>query len=292
MAENVFEIRDLHCAYKHNSKTVLVIGHLDIPQGKISTILGKSGSGKSTLVETLGMMNNTIKKGSVRFSSLDAPVIIDQNIWENPKTLSYIRNKHFSFIFQNDYLMPYYTPLENIFIGGLIQKTENIEENRNDFNKERIENVYKNLGIDKDLIKKQMPYEMSGGQKQRLSFLRAIAKEYTVMLGDEPTGNLDDDTSEILMGVLRDSVRENPLRSAVLVSHNISLSIAGSDRIIVLTPGHGKAYEVRPDNIFDKGGSGWVNGNNSIFTDDQLSSLIRNCLKNDKSLEYENKQPK
>jgi len=285
MAENVFEIRGLDCAYRHNGKTVLAIESLDIPKGKITTILGKSGSGKSTLIETLGMMNNTIKHGSVRFLSDGTTETIDRTIWENPDTLSLIRNKHFSFIFQNDYLMPYYSPMENIVIGKLIQNASKNDNNQDLLNREeKLEKAYSNLGIDKEMMKKQMPYEMSGGQRQRLSFIRAVTKDYSVILGDEPTGNLDDDTSEILMAVLKDSVRENHGRSAILVSHNILLSIAGSDRIIILSQGKETAYEVQISNVFDKVATGWINGDNKCYNDAELESLIKAILKQDKYL--------
>jgi ABC-type lipoprotein export system ATPase subunit len=281
MKENVFEIRGLECAYQHNNKTVLSIGELDIPKGKVTTILGKSGSGKSTFIETLGMMNNTIKQGLVRFSALDASETMDQKIWENPDALSLIRNKHFSFIFQDDYLMPYYTPWENILIGSLIQKASNPDKMKEQLHSsDDLEAVCLSLGLDINLLKKQMPYEMSGGQKQRLSFIRAITKDYSVIFGDEPTGNLDEDFSEVLMKVLEASVRKNKNRSAILVSHNIPLSIACSDRIIVLSPGQGTSYQVKPANVFDKKDSGWVNGKNIIYSGEELASIIRNIIRN------------
>jgi len=280
MTENVFEIRDIECAYANNGKTVLTIGNLDIPKGKITTILGKSGSGKSTFLETLGMMNHTIKKGSIRFSSLDTTETIDRDFWGNPNSLSAIRNKHFSFIFQDDFLMPYYTPWENMLIGKLIQNASfsTLEQNTPK-NIKDLEDICTKLGLDINLLKTQMPYEMSGGQKQRLSFSRAISKEYSVIFGDEPTGNLDEDSSAALMEVLKISVQEKPNRSAILVSHNIDLSIENSDRIIVLSPGVESAFQVLPINVFDKTASGWINGGNSSFNDKDLASFIKSIIR-------------
>jgi ABC-type lipoprotein export system ATPase subunit len=280
MNENVFEIRDIECAYAHNGKTVLTIGDLNIPKGKITTILGKSGSGKSTFLETLGMMNHTIQKGSIRFTSLDTAETIDQNFWKKPDSLSLIRNKHFSFIFQDDFLMPYYTPWENMLIGKLIQNASRTKVKHDTLKDiQELELVCAKLGLDINLLKKQMPYEMSGGQKQRLSFSRAIAKEYSVIFGDEPTGNLDEDSSAALMEVLRISVHEKPDRAAILVSHNIDLSISSSDRIIVLSPGKGTAYQVLPVNVFDKTSTGWVNGDKQSFDDIQMAALIKDIIR-------------
>ena len=278
--DNVFEIRDIECAYSHNGKTVLTIGTLDIPTGKITTILGKSGSGKSTFLETLGMMNNTIKKGTIKFSAQSRVENIDHTIWHTPGRLSMIRNEHFSFIFQDDYLMPYYTPWENMLIGKLIQKaSKKNQKSKIVEESQALETVCSKLGLNVEQLKNQMPYEMSGGQKQRLSFSRAISKEYSVIFGDEPTGNLDEDSSAALMDVLRTSVKDKPGRSAILVSHNIELSIASSDRIIVLSPTEGTSYQILPENVFDKNDPVWQNGKQKSIDPAGLALLIKDIIK-------------
>ena len=202
MNRNVFEIQGLECAYDHKfvkeKKVVLRINRLAIPMGKVSVILGLSGSGKSTLIETLGLMNNTIDKGVITFFNGVDNVVISRKIWDHPSDLANIRSQHFSFIFQNDFLMPYYTSEENILMGKLIQEygqTIPVE-------KEELKMFYQKMGLDFDEINNKKTSELSVGQRQRLSFIRAILKNYLVIFGDEPTGNLDEFNSELLMDLL------------------------------------------------------------------------------------------
>lgn len=269
MQDCLFKISDLQCAYGHKTSPVLVIDDLSIPKGKVTVILGKSGSGKSTLVETLGLMNNTIRKGEITFYDSHESVSINEKLWEKPRKLSEIRKKHYSFIFQDDYLIPYYTSFENVIIGPLIQKT------RLKFNILRsIILKMRSVKLPAHTILDRMPNEMAGGQKQRLSFVRAMMKDFTVVFGDEPTGNLDVTNSEALMEVVKQSLRnsgENPFRSAIIVSHNIDLSVRKADMIVVLST-HGVSNgpsTIEKKNIFNKDGQGrWMNEEGRLFQDD------------------------
>jgi ABC-type lipoprotein export system ATPase subunit len=275
MNRNLFEIQGLECAYDHKEKkekkVVLQIDSLSIPMGKVTVILGLSGSGKSTLIETLGLMNNTINKGLITYHHAGNKIAIGQEIWKNPSDLTGIRNRHFSFIFQSDFLMPYYSPAENMLIGKLIQGVDKKLPDQED----DLRRHCRKMGLNFDEINTQKPAELSVGQKQRLSFIRAIVKNYSVIFGDEPIGNLDEVNSELLMDVLTESIRQNNQRSAILVSHNIPLSIAKAGYIIVLSPLAGETYEVRPGNVFSRSTAGWSNGNNDILTADELETKIR-----------------
>jgi putative ABC transport system ATP-binding protein len=277
--KSVFEIHNLECAYDKHPNPVLFIKELQIPNEGITTILGKSGSGKSTFVETLGMMNHTIRKGSINLSTNDETHVIDSNLWKNPEALSSLRRKYFSFIFQNDYLMPYYTPLQNILIGNLIQnQASQLSGSAKNAKVNEILKICTDIGLDEKNLDK-MPYDMSGGQRQRLSFIRAITKDYSVIFGDEPTGNLDDDTSERLMLLLKESVEQLPNRSAVLVSHNIRLSITYSNRLIVLSPTEQLAYAVEESNVFDKVAGNWQNKPGQVLNDSEMVAYIREMLR-------------
>ncbi|MCX6269366.1 MAG: ATP-binding cassette domain-containing protein [Bacteroidetes bacterium] len=278
MNRNLFEIEGLECAYGHrgnnNRKVVLQIEKLSIPMGKVSMILGLSGSGKSTLIETLGLMNNTISKGSITYYQGENSVTIDRKIWEHPSVLTEIRNRNFSFIFQQDFLMPHYSTEENMLIGRLIQGSdpELFDE------KDELRQVCQKMRLNFDEISKKKPFELSVGQKQRLSFIRAILKPHSVIFGDEPTGNLDDINSELLMNVLKESVNQDHRRSAILVSHNIPLSIAKADYIFVLSPVSGDIFEVKPGHVFSRFESGWINGNKEVLTDIKLEEKIREAV--------------
>ena len=294
MGNSIFEISDLVCAYDHNEQPVFLIKDLTIPQNAITTILGKSGSGKSTLIETLGLMNRTIKSGKISFFPDGNNIAFDRNTWDNPRYLAEIRKKNFSFIFQEDYLMPNYTPKENMMISYLIQSPK-----QNDNIKLILEWLLKSLGLDTDDLLNRKPSEMAGGQKQRLSFIRALLKKFTVLFGDEPTGNLDEGNSIILLNLLKEFLKSDKLvqmhdRSAILVSHNIGLSVDYSDKIIVLTeirkernnaPSGVKCikkeeYEVLPENILEKKGPAlWTDYFGKEYSDDSLNKYIKTLFK-------------
>ena len=281
---NVFEIEGLECAYDHNGRNgknvILRIERLSVPMGSLSIILGLSGSGKSTLIETLGLMNHTIHSGFFTYFHAENKVVIDRDTWNCPSALATIRNRHFSFIFQHDFLMPYYTPEENMLIGSLIQGSDKTGSRA----KEEMGNLCLKMGLDPGGISRKKACELSVGQKQRLSFIRAIIKDYDVIFGDEPAGNLDELNSGLLMDVLKDSVHQNDRRSAILVSHDIPLSVANADCLIVLSPAAEDTYEVLQENVFSRTATGWSGGDNVRMADDQIDTKIRKIICEKKSL--------
>ena len=116
---DVFSIEKLLCSYSPDRVPVLYIDRLTIPKGRMTIVLGRSGSGKSTFLEALGLMNNTITGGEVNYFSPGGLVDIAK-CWNKRRRVSRIRRDYFSFIFQDDYLMPHYTCAENMLITGLI----------------------------------------------------------------------------------------------------------------------------------------------------------------------------
>ena len=278
MSRDVFEMHGLECAYgRHeavNNKMVLRIEDLSVPMGKITIILGQSGSGKSTLIETLGLMNHTVKRGTVVYHSREGSVTIGAGLWKKQADLARIRNRHFSFIFQHDFLMPHYSPEENMRVGMLIsdarQKTAG--------DREDLRSLCRRMGLDLSEIRSKRPCELSVGQRQRLSFIRAILKNYSVIFGDEPTGNLDEANAWLLMDVLAESIRQKSDRSAILVSHNIRLSVAKADCLVILTRQSGDLYEILPGNVYTRTGSGWLNNKKYLLADDELSATLEKSV--------------
>ena len=278
MERIVFEIDGLQCAYVHqeNRKTraVLKIERLMLPMGKVTVILGLSGSGKSTLIETLGLMNHTIGRGAITYHHQGGKITIDKEIWKDPAALAGIRNRHFSFIFQKDFLMPYYTAEENMLIGLLIGGGNRVNPDA----QRTLQELCGKMGLNFEEIRKKRPSELSVGQKQRLSFIRAVLKDHAVIFGDEPTGNLDEVNAGLLMDVLHTSISQHPERSAVLVSHNIQLSVAKADCIVVLSPCSDNMYEIRPGSVFSRNAGGWANNLRELIPDDSLSRQIREIV--------------
>lgn len=233
--KNLFEIRNLRCSYDKNyregiSKVVLEIEELNIPRGKKIFIVGESGIGKSTILETLGMMNNTIVPSTSTYFSFFANDESETKLLElwnrkNEKQLSYFRLKHYSFIFQSTNLMRNFTAFENIAFTRMLQGYTKYSCFK------RSRKILSDLGLE-HVDEKRMAQELSGGQQQRLAFARAVLPEFTVLFGDEPTGNLDGENATRVMEILSDKLDELGGASAIIVSHDMHLAVSFADVVI------------------------------------------------------------
>jgi ABC-type lipoprotein export system ATPase subunit len=241
----LFTIKNLECSYNGNDP-VLVINSITLHRGKITAVLGASGAGKSTILETLGLMNKTFSNGSdIVFHPNNGQEVSYRDLWKKNqyKELETIRNQHFSFVFQETNLMPNFTAYENVCLGQMFQGKAYSAS----FMKAR--ETMERLGM-ADIDDQKKTNELSGGQKQRLAFIRAVTPEYSVLFGDEPTGNLDEKTSEDLMNILRGDVQQKQV-SAVIVTHNINLAVRFADVIMIITKS-GETGELLTENVFSK----------------------------------------
>jgi len=250
----IFKIKNLECCY-FSGKTVLSIDELEIPRGSLIFILGLSGVGKSTFVETLGLMNKTISENElteISFYNNKNQTIPIEKFWKKgDKEISAFRRKYFSFIFQNTNLMTNFSAGENMSISRLINGSPLKEV------KAEVLSIMSKLDLLPDVYDKKVT-ELSGGQRQRIAFVRAVIAEYSVLFGDEPTGNLDKSTAFKLMGVLKSYLGKN--KTGIIVSHDIDLAIQFADKIIVLNR----------VNAADNTYSGAVLGENIINKKDNL----------------------
>ena len=231
---NLFSIENLKCSYdrpyiKGRSRVVLEIERLDIARGQKIFIVGESGIGKSTILETLGLMNDTlVPESNSRFIFFD----IDGNekdlirMWQaTDDELSAFRRTNYSFIFQSTNLMPNFTAYENVAFTRMQQGYRREEAF------ERARQVLSDLGLE-NLDETRMAQELSGGQQQRLAFARAILPDFTVLFGDEPTGNLDAENAMRVMSILARKLDERQGASAIIVSHDMHLATTFADVII------------------------------------------------------------
>lgn len=264
---NAFEIRDLACAY-HDGHTVLEVPNLDIEFGKIIVFLGPSGVGKSTLLETLGLMNLTIKSGDVKsaFCATDF-----KSLWSENKNISEVRNSHMSFIFQENNLLENISALENAMIPLLIQGKSHQEASA-------IVNQWF-TDLDLSFIDNDTKVtELSVGQKQRLAFIRAASPDFTVLFGDEPTGNLDEKNGGVLMEALRGKIASDPEKMlSIIVSHDIDLAIKFADQIVVLTKNSTRRGQIKPEHIYTKTGADW-HSEQSVFQVEEFRNHISELL--------------
>lgn len=230
----LFDIENLRCSYAHPfvegvSHVVLDIRYLKLERGQRIFIVGESGIGKSTILETLGMMNNTIVPDSItRFNFYDAngrEFDLCQLWQKGDKALSKFRLKNYSFIFQSTNLMRNFTAYENVAYTRMLQgysKADCFEKTRQ---------VLSELGME-HVDSKRMPQELSGGQQQRLAFARAVLPDYTVLFGDEPTGNLDPENAMHLMEILEKRSGNGLDTTAIIVSHDMHLATTFANVIV------------------------------------------------------------
>jgi len=256
--EPVFQIDNLECSYL-NDQVVLKASNINIPRNYVTVLLGPSGAGKSTLLESLGLMSKTIDKDSTKITFFPEPGHKGypfEQLWDdqNKALISKIRQDYFSFIFQSTNLMSNFTALENVTLTGLIQALETDAATH-----KAINTTVKDLGI-KSMEFDKLPSEFSGGERQRIAFSRAAIPEFSVLFGDEPTGNLDHFNSNKLMEFIQKFIREHKNKSALIVSHNIDLALDFADRVIILT----KNFEdtssssiILEEFIFDKNVIDW-----------------------------------
>lgn len=206
--------------YKSYGDLLILKGvDFEVKQGEIVSIVGASGAGKSTLLHIIGTLEKT-SKGSVRINN----TLIDQL---SPRALSAFRNQHIGFIFQFHHLLPEFTALENVCIPAFIRGTDKKETER------KAMELLQLLGVDHRSHHK--PSELSGGEQQRVSVARALINQPSIVLADEPSGNLDSENATALHQLFMD-LREQLNQTFVIVTHNEDLARI-SDRTVYMKDG-------------------------------------------------------
>jgi len=202
----IVKIKNLKKEYKmsrHNFVVALGGIDLDIEQGEILAVMGPSGSGKSTLLNIIGTLDKPTS-GSVFIRDLDVTKAKQSQL---PK----IRNEKIGFIFQQYNLIPTLTAIENVMLPlkyASIRKSEA---------KKRAKECLEMVGLADRL--KHKPAELSGGQQQRVAIARALVTNPDIILADEPTGELDTQTGEEIINLLRKLNKEKG-QTIVIVTHN------------------------------------------------------------------------
>ena len=180
--------------------------NLKIDHKEFAAIMGTSGSGKTTLMNLLGCLD-VPTSGRFIFSERDVLSLSDD-------ALSVIRNEHIGFVFQNFYLLPYATVLENVLLPTLYY-SKKTDTNKS---KERAIELLRQVGL-LDRMKFK-PGQLSGGQQQRVAIARALVNDPEFLLADEPTGQLDNRTSKEIMSLITGMHEKG--KTVVVVTHDIN----------------------------------------------------------------------
>jgi len=214
---NLFTISDLTKEYGEGGSKVVALNKvsLTIPQGKFIVILGASGSGKSTMLNMLGCMDSPTS-GIIRFNETDITAF-------SKRQMTDFRSKNIGFVFQSYNLLPDLTALENVEFSTELANLSYTEA----------ENALRMVGLSDRM--NHYPAELSGGEQQRVSIARAIAKNPKVLLADEPTGALDFSTGIMVLEVLRQIHRERKT-SVLFITHNQEIAKI-ADMVISLRSG-------------------------------------------------------
>jgi lipoprotein-releasing system ATP-binding protein len=193
---------------------------INVNQGEFVSIVGKSGCGKSTLLYILSTMD-TDYKGELYIDG-------EQMSKKTHDELAHVRNEKIGFVFQFHYLLPEFSVLKNVMLPAM---------KLNKLGKDEIEDhamkLLKDLGIDGEA--KKRAGQLSGGQKQRVAIARALVNKPLIIMGDEPTGNLDKKNSDIVFGIFREIAQERG-QAMLVVTHDQDFA-ERTDRIIEMGDG-------------------------------------------------------
>ena len=218
----IMKLEDIDKFYMETGNKLHILKklNLEVKRGEFVSILGKSGSGKSTLLNIMGLLDK-IDGGKIWIDDKEVSSL-------NEIERNNIKNHFLGFVFQFHYLMSEFTALENVMIPALLNNFKNKVEIEKEA-KELLEIV----GLAERI--KHKPNQLSGGEKQRVAIARAMINKPKLILADEPTGNLDEDTGELIFSLFRKINKEHN-QSIVVVTHARDLSQV-TDRQIYLKRG-------------------------------------------------------
>lgn len=216
----ILEVKNITKWYKSGNRQLTVLHNIvfSVEEGAIVSIIGPSGSGKTTLLGLCAGLDRA-SSGSVLLNGIEL-----DHLGEDERAR--VRNRYVGFIFQNFQLMPTLTALENVMVPMELRGEKNIRN--------RAVTLLEKVGLAERIH--HYPAQLSGGEQQRVSIARAFSTNPKILFADEPTGNLDDETSDKIVQLLFDLNKEAGT-TLVIVTHNPELA-ENTHRIIKLKGGH------------------------------------------------------
>jgi putative ABC transport system ATP-binding protein len=215
---SVVDLRDVRKSYRRGREDVHALRgiSLSVNQGEFVAIVGPSGSGKTTLLQMIGCVDRPTT-GSVNVAGREVSTLPE-------KVLTEVRARLMGFVFQQFFLLPTLTALENVQLPGLFARGENVGT--------RAGELLERVGLSGRLGHR--PTELSGGEMQRVAIARALVNRPRVLLADEPTGNLDTENARLIMNLFSELNREG--QTILMVTHNPELA-AGTRRQVRMRDG-------------------------------------------------------
>ncbi|BDF33820.1 ABC transporter ATP-binding protein [Lachnospiraceae bacterium] len=227
MNEKIIETKELVHNYKVETRRSVEINKIQVlkgidfavEKGEFVGVMGKSGCGKTTFLKLLGMLERPAG-GTVIFQGMDT-----EELWKDE--LADIRRRQIGFVFQDFYLMDSLSVMDNIKLPMILDKADP------EVMKKKVEKLSEQFGI-ADLLYKA-PYELSGGEKQRTAICRALINDPEIVLADEPTGNLDSKSGQVVIDALC-KINDELGKTVVMVTHDSRLA-SYCKKIILLKDG-------------------------------------------------------
>ena len=221
MSEAIVCLRDLKRSFEQGGTRIDVLRgvNLDIMPGEIVALLGPSGSGKSTMLQAVGLLEGGFE-GGIAIAGEEAEKM-------PPDQRTRMRREHLGFVYQFHHLLPDFSATENVVMPQMVAGTPKGAA------VDRAQSLLTSLGLGHRLTHR--PSQLSGGEQQRVAVARALANRPTLVLADEPTGNLDETTSDTVLGQFLELVRGEG-SAALVATHNERLA-ARMDRIVRLHDG-------------------------------------------------------
>ena len=221
MSEAVLQTRGLSRSFTQGGETIAVLRGVDlaVQPGEIVALLGPSGSGKSTLLQAVGLLEGGFD-GSIRIAGEEAAQL-------DAPGRTVVRRDRLGFVYQFHHLLPDFNALENVVLPQLIHGATQ------DGAESRATTLLTALGLGHRLTHR--PSQLSGGEQQRVAVARALANRPALVLADEPTGNLDENTADRVLGEFLRLVREEG-SAALIATHNEGLA-GRMDRVVRLHEG-------------------------------------------------------
>lgn len=216
MNNEIIRLENINKVYKTKAEEIHILKdiNLSFKKGEFASIQGKSGSGKTTLLNILGLLDYP----TAGILKIDGEPVNQKN----EKLKNKIRNEKIGFVFQFHYLLNEFSALENVMIPALVNRKADKKEIR-----KRAEELLALVELDHRTSHK--PLELSGGEKQRVAIARSMINNPEIILADEPTGNLDTETSSVINNLFK-KINEEKNQSIIIVTHSLDLANLAKNR--------------------------------------------------------------